>query len=86
MSKEPKRVKEVHELMRRIQEKKEKVSDEEIVYNLKKAIEDKENHGLWIKKEENSSKGTSSVSFLQVAYEKSLLGYRILNKPNQNKE
>lgn len=85
MSKEPKSVKDVYELMKRIQDKKEKVSEEEIVHNLKKTIENKENQGIWIKREENSSKGTASVSYLQVSYEKSLLGYRISNKSREDK-
>lgn len=86
MSKEPKTVREVYELMKRIQEKKEKISEEEIAHNLKKAIENKENQGIWIKHEEDSSKEKFSFSYLQIAAEKSLLGYRIANKSNHGEK
>lgn len=76
---EPKDIKEVHELLRRIQEN-QKVDPEEVVYYLKNAVFKKNSHGVWIKREENSKNKDSSLSVIKVDFEKELIALRLKAK------
>lgn len=73
---EPKNITEVHELLKRIQEHEE-VEPEEIIYHLKHAVFEKNSHGIWIKREENTKNGKSSLSVVKVNYEKELVAVRL---------
>lgn len=81
MSSEPKDIAEVHELMKRLMAKK-KVSDEEAHYYLKRAIENKSNEGVWIKKENNACRTNNkfSVSIVEVRNNEGLIGFRFATK------
>ncbi|MFH1825229.1 MAG: hypothetical protein ABH873_08430 [Candidatus Firestonebacteria bacterium] len=71
---EPKNIREVHELLRRMQENK-KVDPEEVVYYLKNALFEKNSHGIWIKREEDSE--TSALSVVKIDHEKELVALRL---------
>lgn len=74
---EPKNIKEVHELLRRMQDNK-KVDPDEVAYYLKKAITKKESQGVWIKKEEAGKE--ESLSVVRVEYDKELVALRLNGK------
>lgn len=71
---EPKDVREVHELLKRMQENK-KVDPQEVVYYLKNALYEKNSHGIWIKREEDSE--TSALSVVKIDHEKELVALRM---------
>ncbi|MEI7903848.1 MAG: hypothetical protein WCI43_00360 [Candidatus Firestonebacteria bacterium] len=73
---EPREVREVHELLRRLQNN-EKVDSAEVAYHLKKAVWKKGAGGMWIKKVEDSKKSESSLSMVRVNYEKELVAVRL---------
>lgn len=73
---EPKDIREVHELLKRIQENK-KVDPEEVAYYLKNAVFKKNSHGVWIKREENSKSKDASLSVVKVDFEKELIALRL---------
>jgi hypothetical protein len=79
---EPKDIREVHELLKRMQNNK-KVDPEEVVYYLKNALFEKNSHGIWIKREEDSK--SSSLSVVKVDYEKELLALRMDAKKNKSR-
>ena len=74
---EPKNIKEVHELLRRMQDAK-KVDPDEVAYYLRKAITKKDSNGVWIKKEDAGKE--ESLSVVRVEYEKELVAMRLNNK------
>lgn len=76
---EPKDIKEVHELLRRIQENR-KVDPEEVAYYVKNAVFKKNSHGVWIKREEDSKNKKSSLSVVKVDYDKELIALRLNSK------
>ena len=74
---EPRDIKEVHELLKRIQSNK-KVDPQEVVYYLKNAVFKKNSHGVWIKREENGK--DLSLSVVRVDFEKELIALRMNSK------
>ena len=76
MSKEPKPVVEVYELMRRIQNE-EKVSQEEVGYHLNRALKSKDSRGTWIRREVDTREASEAVSVLEIDTKKSLVGLRL---------
>ena len=74
---EPKNIKEVHELLRRMQDNK-KVDPAEVAYYLKKAITKKDSQGVWVKQEQEGKE--QSLSVVRVEYEKELVALRMNGK------
>ena len=74
---EPKNIKEVHELLKRMQDNK-KVDPQEVAYYLKKAITKKESHGVWVKQEQAGK--DESLSVVRVDFEKELVAMRLNGK------
>jgi hypothetical protein len=74
---EPKNIKEVHNLLRKMQDNK-KVDPGEVAYYLKKAVYERTSQGVWIKREEDSKE--SSLSVVKVDYKKELFAMRFDSK------
>ncbi len=81
---EPKEVRQVHELLRKMGENR-KVDPDEVAYYLKKAVLKKGANGLWIKREEDTSKAEGSLSVVKVAYEKELVAVRVNARANKRR-
>jgi len=74
---EPRNIKEVHELLKRMQDNK-KVDPQEVAYYLKKAITKKESHGVWVKQEQEGK--DESLSVVRVDFDKELVALRLNGK------